>query len=192
MFEAFTLPPIKRLLRANTWALDRLRSHAGKTALLSAPPAALRVTVLESGELAAAAADAEPDVTIVATPGAMLRLAARDETAWQAVQASGDVDFAAAIDYVRRNIAWDYEEDLSRVFGDVAAHRIAGAVREIDRWGRTAALNLAQSFAEYATHERPMIASAPAVEAFARDVDETRDAVERLEKRISLLERRDS
>jgi ubiquinone biosynthesis protein UbiJ len=158
--------------------------------LLSAPPGELRVPVLDSGELAAAASDAQPHVTIVATPGAMLRLAARDDTAWQAVQVTGDVDFAAAIDYVRSNIAWDYEEDLSRVFGDIAAHRIAGAVRELDRWGRAAALNLAQSFAEYATHEQPVIASAPAVDAFAREVDEVRDAVERIEKRISNLEKR--
>ena len=189
MLETLTLPPINRLLRANTWALERLRAHAGKTALLSCPPGELRVTVLESGELAPAEAAAQPHVTIVTTPGVLLRLAARDETAWQAVQVTGDVDFAAAIDHVRANIAWDYEEDLSRVFGDIAAHRMAGAVRELDRWGRSAALNLAQAFAEYATHEQPMIASAQAVDAFARDVDEVRDAVERLEKRIALLER---
>ena len=191
MFETLTLPPINRLLRANSWALDRLRPHAGKTALFSCPPGELRVTVLESGELAPAASDARPDVTIVATPGVLLRLAARDAGAWQAVQVTGDVDLAAAIDYVRTNIAWDYEEDLSRVFGDIAAHRIAGAVRELDRWGRSAALNVAQSFAEYATHEQPMIASAQAIDAFAREVDETRDAVERLEKRIALLEKRE-
>ena len=42
---------INRLLRANTWALERLRAHAGKSAVLSCPPLEARVTVLASGEL---------------------------------------------------------------------------------------------------------------------------------------------
>lgn len=190
MLELFTLPPINRLLRANGWALERLRAHAGKTALLSSAPFELRVTVQENGELEYAGVDATPDVTISASPGVLLRLAARDESAWRAAEVTGDMQFAATIDYVRNHLDWDYEEDLSRVVGDIAAHRIAGAVRELDRWGRTAALNLAQSFAEYATHEQPMIASAPALETFAREVDQVRDDVARLEKRIERLERR--
>jgi len=191
MFEPLAVPAISRLLRANAWALDKLRPHAGKTALLACAPFELRLTVLDTGEVAAAAAGGTaPEVTITVTPGALLRLAARDESAWNAAQVSGDVDFAAAIDYVRRNLEWDYEEDLSRLFGDVAAHRIGGAVREIDRWGRAAALNLGQAFAEYSMYERPLLASRRAVDEFNREVDEVRDHAARLEKRIELLRRR--
>ena len=190
MFEPLALPAINRLLRANTWALEKLGAHSGKTALLASPPFELRCTVLDSGELAVATRDAAPDVTITASPGSLLRLAARDESAWNAAQVSGDVEFAAAIDYVRRNLEWDYEEDLSRVFGDIAAHRIAGAVREVDRWGRAAALNLGQAFAEYAVYERLLLASREAVDEFNRDVDEVRDQAARLEKRIELVRRR--
>lgn len=190
MFEPLAVPAINRLLRANAWALGKLEIHAGKTVLLACPPFELRLTILETGELTAAPRDAIPHVTITATPGSLLRLAARDESAWNAAQVSGDVQLAAAIDYLRRNLEWDYEEDLSRVFGDIAAHRIAGAVREIDRWGRAAALNLGQAFAEYSTYERPLVASRRAVDEFNREVDEMRDHAERLEKRIELLRRR--
>jgi ubiquinone biosynthesis protein UbiJ len=120
----------------------------------------------------------------------MLRAAARDPAAWTGAQVTGDMEFAAAIDYLRRNLVWDYEEDLSRVVGDVAAHRMANAAREADRWGRSALTNLASAFAEYATYETPMLASAAAVEAFNREVDEVRDAAARLEKRLELLQRR--
>lgn len=190
MFEALAVPAINRLLRANGWALDKLRTHALKTALLVCPPFGLRIQVLETGELARAPAGATPDVTISATPGVLLRLAALDESAWNAAQVSGDVQFAAAIDYVRRNLEWDYEEDLSRIFGDVAAHRMAAAARELDRWGRATALNIGHAFAEYATHESPTLASRRAIEEFNRDVDALRDDVERLEKRLELLSRR--
>jgi len=189
MLEPLAVPAINRLLRENTWALDKLVPHAGKTALLAGAPFQLKFTVTGSGEVRAAAPDTPPDVTITVTPGSLLRLAARDETAWNAAQVSGDVDFAAAIDYVRRNLEWGYEEALSRVFGDVAAHRLAGAVREIDRWGRAAALNLGQAFAEYSTYERPLLASRRAVDEFNREVDDVRDHAARLEKRIERLAR---
>lgn len=190
MFEPLALPAINRLLRINSWALERLRPHEGKTAKLVCPPLEARVTVTHTGELAWAERDAEPDVTIATTPGVLLRLSARDETAWSATQVSGDVQFAGAIDYVRRNIAWDYEEDLAQVFGDIAAHRMANAVRTLDQWARAGLMNIAGAFAEYATYERPMIAAAPAVDAFNREVDEVRDDAARLEKRIEILRRR--
>lgn len=190
MFEVLTLPGINRLLRANAWALERLRPHASKSALFACAPFELHVTVLDSGELAPARMETEADVTIRVSPGLMLRIAARDEAAWRDAQVSGDTELAAAIDYVRRNLEWDFEEDLSRVFGDIAAHRLANAVRELDRWGRGAALNIAHAFAEYSTYEKPLVANARAVEEFNREVDRVRDDTERLEKRIELLSQR--
>jgi ubiquinone biosynthesis accessory factor UbiJ len=189
MFEALAVPAINRLLRGNTWALEKMKAHAGKTALLTSAPLELRLTVIDSGEVRPASADAVADVTIAASPGVVLRVLARDEGAWSAAHVSGDMDFAAAIDHLRRNLLWDYEEDLSHVFGDIGAHRVARAVRELDRWGRAAVQNLGHAFAEYATYEQPMLASARAVDQFASDVDELRDHIARIEKRIELLER---
>ena len=187
MFETLTVPVINRLLRSNSWALERLRVHAGKNVLMLCPPMRYSATITDSGALAAAPADAVPHATIAVTPGLLLRLAARDERAWREASVTGDVELAAAIDYVSRNIRWDYEEDLSRVVGDVAAHRVAGAARELDRWGRSTMLNLAHAAAEYATYEKPIVASAVELERFSRDVDALRDDAARLEKRIALL-----
>lgn len=192
MFEALAVPAINRLLRANTWALDKLRDHAGKTALLTCPPFALRVTVTDTGELAPAVSDAVPDAAIAMTPGLLLRAATRDEAAWNAAEVRGDIEFAGAIDYVRRHAQWDYEEDLSRLFGDIAAHRLATAARELNRWARGTALNVGHAVAEYATYERPIVTSAHAIEAFNREVDTLRDDVARLEKRLELLQRTDA
>jgi ubiquinone biosynthesis protein UbiJ len=189
MFEPLAVAAINRLLRENTWAADALRVHSGKTALLSSPPFELRLAVLDSGELRAGAPEVEPNVRIVATPGVLLRLAARDASAWSAARVDGDMQFAAAIDHVRRNLEWDYEEDLSRVFGDVAAHRVGRAMRELDRWGRATVRNLAQNVVEYATYENPVLASGASLDTFNREVDEVRDAAARLEKRIELMQR---
>jgi len=177
---------INHLLRGASWARDELRRFAGKTARFEVMPLALSLTVLESGEVApaAAAAAAAPAVTIRFTPGLLLRFAVRDETAWREVGIAGDTDFASAINHLVRNLRWDAEEDLSRAFGDIAAHRMAESGRTFRRWGEQALLNTGRSFAEYWTEERPLIASAHDLDDFNRAVDELRDDVARLEKRI--------
>lgn len=189
MFETLAIPPLNRLLRSSPWALERLQPHAGKTALLACAPWHVRLAVSASGELAPADAEAAPDLLIVTTPGLLLRVISGDPAAWSEARLEGDIQFAGAIDYVRRNLGWDYEETLSRFMGDVAAHRIAGAVHAADRWRRTAGLNMARGVAEYAAHENPQVASAQALDEFNADVDRTRDDVDRLEKRIELLAR---
>ena len=190
MFERLIVPGMNRLLRTNAWALDTLRPHAGKTALIACAPIALRLTVTGDGAFGAAPPGAAPNVTIETTPGMLARAAAGDENAWSAVRVEGDTEFAAAIDHVGRNVRWDVEEDLSQVFGDIAAHRLASGARELQRWGRDATLNAGRAVVEYATHESPMLASPAAVGAFNREVDTLRDDVARAEKRLEHIERR--
>jgi ubiquinone biosynthesis accessory factor UbiJ len=176
--------PINHVLRANSWAKQRLMPHAGRVACIDNPPFSLLMAVTADGEIADAAKDAVPDVTLRVTPGLMLRLMARDASAWNDVKVEGDAEFAAAINHVVRNLRWDVEEDLSRVVGDIAAHRMVETGRKLDQWVRLGADNAARSFSEYWTHERPLIVSRAEVEQFNREVDALRDDVARLEKRV--------
>jgi len=148
------------------------------------------LTVLASGEVAPAVSGAKPAATVRLGPGLLLRLAARDESAWREIDIAGDTDFASAIHHVARNLRWDVEEDLSRVFGDIAAHRMAETGRAFQRWGGQAAENTARAFAEYWTEEQPLIAGARDLEEFGRTVDQLRDDAARLEKRIEKLSNR--
>ena len=184
---------LNHLLRGAAWARAELKVHAGKTARFELFPAGFSLTVLDSGEVSPATADAIAAVTLRLTPGLMLRLAVRDETAWREVDAAGDTDFAATINRLARNLRWDFEEDLSRVFGDIAAHRMADTGRIFLRWGSQSAEGVARSFTEYWTEERPLIVPARELGEFNRDVDTLRDDVARLEKRVeNLLNRQDA
>src|SRR2546430_11141006 len=86
-----------------------------------------------------------------------------------------------------RSLIWDFEEDLSRVFGGVVAHRLASGGKAVAAWQRDATLRLAESLAEYWTEEQPLLARPTDVESFCRNVDTLRDDVARLEKRIERL-----
>jgi len=103
------------------------------------------------------------------------------------VEMTGDAALAEEVSFIARNLSWDAEEDLSRVVGDIAARRIGRAARALDGWARDAAIRTAQGAAEYWTEESPLIASRVKVEGYVREVDELRDAVERLEKRVARL-----
>jgi ubiquinone biosynthesis accessory factor UbiJ len=188
-FTPLYLAPINRLLRQNSWALPRLQPFAGKILRVDCFPVSLRLGIAESGEVAAAAPERAPDLTIRLTPGLMLRLAARDDTVWNDFAIEGDAHFAAALSAIARNLHWDVEEDLSRVFGDIAAHRMAKTARKLAQWGEQGADNLARAFTEYWTEERPLAAGRDDVEQFNREVDVLRDDLARLEKRIERRER---
>jgi ubiquinone biosynthesis accessory factor UbiJ len=190
ILNPFAAAAINHLLRGASWARDELGRFAGRTARIEVAPLVLALTVLENGEVTRAATDADADVTLKLSPGLMLRLAAHDEAAWREVEVSGNTDFASSINRLARNLRWDVEEDLSRFFGDVAAHRMAEAGRAVQRWGNQTTEHVGRSLAEYWTEEDPLIAGARDVEEFNRAVDALRDNVARLEKRVeSLLNR---
>lgn len=184
MFDALAGAPLNHLLRANTWAREALQPHAGKVACFRCMPFETRLAVLDSGEVAPAASGATPDLTLTLTPGLMLRAAARDDSVWRDVAVDGDTALGNVIHRLWRDLRWDVEEDLSRVFGDIAAHRMAESGRTLQRWARSGGDNLAHSFTEYWTEEQPLIAAKSDVSRFNAGVDRLRDDVARLEKRI--------
>ncbi len=125
------------------------------------------------------------DATFTLTPGVALRMLASDKNAWQNVQMSGDPELAREVLFVAQNLRWDAEEDLSRVFGDIIAHRIVQAAGDLKHWQRQATDNLARSAAAYWTDEQPLLATRHDVERFVREVDALRDDVARFEKLIA-------
>ena len=189
LIESAAQAVVNRLLRNETWARARLQPFAGRVVSVACFPFLTRLAVTHTGEFGPAPAAADADTRITLTPGVLMRLAARDETAWTEAQVEGDTALAAAVQYLARNLRWDFEEDLSRVFGDVAGVRMASSIRSATAWPVEAAANLAQSLTEYWTEEQPAIARRDDVEAYCGDVDVARDDVERLEKRIERLER---
>ena len=188
MIERGAISGLNHLLRQQPWAAERLRPFAGQAVEFRCPPFPdLRFKITDEGLLDRARAEAASALVVKLTPGALPFLLARDETARKQVEIEGSADLASTVDYLFRNLTWDVEEDLSRVFGDIAAHRLAGGSRAFAAWQREAALRLAENLAEYWTEEQPLLARPADVESFCCKVDTLRDDVARLEKRIQHL-----
>jgi ubiquinone biosynthesis protein UbiJ len=189
MLEPLSAAALNHLLHAADWARARLAPFHGATIRVVVPPTSSTYTVADDGTLRADA-EAEPAATITLSPAVAFRLLVlKDDTARAEIDVQGDAALAGALTRVLASLEWDAEEDLSRVVGDVAAHRIAGAARSLANWHRELAGNLSRAAGEYLTEERPVIASPSALRDFAAEVDALRDDTERLGKRIERLAR---
>lgn len=101
---------------------------------------------------------------------------------------SGDVELGHRFQRALEGLDIDWEEQLSRVVGDVAAHAVGNIVRDARTWGRQAVSTFGQDMAEYLVHERRDLAPRPAVESFLQAVDVLRADVDRLTQRITRLQ----
>lgn len=177
---------LNHLLRSEAWARERLVPFAGEVLELAAPPLpALRFTIGPEGLLDAGGG--EPSLSLKIRPSVLPGLARGEEHALRAVDVSGNARLAAEVMLLARHLRWDFEEDLSRLLGDVGAHRVAGALRDFAAWHADAARRLAAALADYATDEQPLLLRRGELAMLAADLAQLRDALERLDKRVGRL-----
>ena len=178
---------LNRLLAAEPWARARLAPFAGETLELRAPPLpALRLAVLEGGRVQAG--DADPSLTMTLKPDLLPALARGEEHAARSVDVHGNGRLASEVLFLARHLRWDMEEDLSRLFGDVVAHRVAGAARAFAAWHVDAAQRIAGSLVDYATDEKQLLVRKIEFGTLAEPLARLRDSIARLEKRLEHLE----
>ena len=178
---------INHLLVRQPALRDRLAAHAGQSARIDAGIFHLNLGVASDGLLQAS--DAEPNVTIRMQPADLPRILADRERAVSYVSLSGDAELARTISDIANDLQWEAEEDLAPFVGDIAAVRIVRAAREAAGGAKTGARRLVENMAEYLLEENPTLLYRRAGDTFASDVAVLRDDVERLAKRIALLEK---
>lgn len=177
---------LNRLLARESWAREKLAPFAGRVARLELPPLAVSFAVADGGMLAAALGEA--NVTLTADTAALPSLVTDPRAMLRNVKLAGDAEFAQALGFVMQNLKLEPEEDLAPFVGDVAAVRIVGFARAAFAQALDAGRRLSMTAADYFVAENPLIASKDDVEAFVREVNELRDAADRLEQRIDRLD----
>lgn len=188
MLSSVVARAINHLLATDEQARAALVVHAGRTVSVSIFPFDLRLCVAPDGLVERVDGKFPPELQIRLTPASAARVLAGDVSAAEVASMDGDAAFAATIRMVAGRLRWDIEEALSHLVGDIAAHRLADIAGRADSWRQDAAGRLARGAAEYVTEEAQVLPPLSEVDAWCDDVDQLRDAVERLEKRIARLE----
>ena len=134
--------------------------------------------------------DGEPDVLISGSLLTLARMAGesglgalRDGS----LEPTGDAHRAEQFQRMLAFAKPDFEEELSNMVGDTAAHRVGEMVRGIGKWGRDARSTMGANIREYLQEESRDTPSRYEVERFTEQVGALRDDVERLAARIDRL-----
>ncbi|TDJ31286.1 MAG: hypothetical protein E2O56_07335 [Gammaproteobacteria bacterium] len=103
------------------------------------------------------------------------------------VEIAGDVEAGRRFAEILKRLDPDWEEPLSMMVGDVAAHEIGRFMRGGLSWARDVSGRMAENMARYVTDERRDVVSGSELAGFLDDVDQLRDDVDRLEARMRRL-----
>lgn len=132
--------------------------------------------------------EGEPTVRIRGTPLALIQQW-RGQRADCEITVEGDAAAGRRFQTVLARLNIDWEEQCSKVVGDVAAHQLGQLWRGFRRWGRRTSDTLLRDGGEYLQQEWRALPSSPAVESFLSAVDVLREDADRLEARIARLRR---
>lgn len=139
------------------------------------------------------ARDSVADASLSGSPLGLLNLAAQQTTtsmSGSSVRIEGDAEVAQGFSELLKQAKPDFEEELSRIVGDVAAHQLGNTVRSMLGFGRRVGDTLLQNMGEYLSEEGRDVPSKTEADEFTRAVDTLRDDTERFAARLSALERK--
>jgi ubiquinone biosynthesis protein UbiJ len=132
----------------------------------------------------------EPDTTIGGTPVALLAMAVPD---WHApgsgVRIEGDAATGQAFEKLLKQLDPDWETLFVERFGTVVGHQLWRTLLDARAGARHVSSIAADQAARYLREESGMLVTREEVEDFVHEVDELREAADRLEARLRRRDR---
>ncbi|OGO97287.1 MAG: hypothetical protein A3F41_01755 [Coxiella sp. RIFCSPHIGHO2_12_FULL_44_14] len=136
--------------------------------------------------------DSQPSTVVTGRLNALLRtaLAKGSNTALfeNQIRIEGDLHTGETIRAILSNIDIDWEEQLSKMVGDIAAHKIGSAANRLKSAFTTGCNTLEKNLKEFLHMELRALPTPDEVNHFFNEVTHLRHAVERLEARMHRFE----
>ncbi|MEW6165799.1 MAG: hypothetical protein AB1642_12125 [Pseudomonadota bacterium] len=186
MFDAALIAGLNHLLGGAQWARTRLAPFSGRKAVIDMPPFRFALGVEAEGRFEPAPDSTVPDVTIHLPADTPFLMPQGLDKVMATARVDGNAEFATELSFIFRNLRWDVEEDLSRVVGDIAAHRIVQGAGNFVGWQAQAGRRLGENLAEYLALESRLLVGAQEFAAFKDEVVRLNAALATLEKRARL------
>jgi len=185
---------LNHVLDQEPWARTQLSQHAGKSILLQLPLGDLSCEITSVGLLQALKDVDSPALTLELSAKVLNDLAGSSgtlrEQAFKSVKITGDADLAQLIGRLAGQLRWEYEEDLARIVGDAPAHFAVKQGKKFISATQFAASDLLDNVIEYLSEEKMVLLHRRDMERHKAELHDLRDAVDRIEKRIQLLEQK--
>lgn len=184
---------INRYLQLDPESDQRLLAMTGKTVAIELSQSRKKIYLVVDGSYVQLfdRYDGMVDVILRGTPFDFLRLGVVENSGAAIfssdIAVTGDPEVAQQFKRIFAELEIDWEEQLSRVTGDIMAYQIGKCVRSLSEWAKQTSNAMQQNLTEYIQEEARLLPSRFELEDFYADVDQARDAVERLELRIGRL-----
>jgi ubiquinone biosynthesis protein UbiJ len=197
---------INHVLAGEPWASAELAKHAGKAIALEMPFGRFAVQINNNGLLDAvrhsdpSAQNPDEEVPSPVRTALVLTISSQAlstlltssgpirENAFKSVTIAGDADLAQLLGRLAGQLRWEYEEDLSKLIGDVPAHFAVAQGKKIVSAGKAASRDLLENAVEYLSEEKKVLLNQRDFAIHKNQLMELRDNVERLDKRIAILQ----
>jgi ubiquinone biosynthesis protein UbiJ len=198
---------INHVLAGEPWASAELAKHAGKAIALEMPFGRFAVQINKNGLLEAArhseaSQNSDGEVLSPVRTALVLTISSQAlstlltssgpirENAFKSVTIAGDADLVQLLGRLAGQLRWEYEEDLSKIIGDAPAHFAVAQGKKIASAGKAAGRDLLENAVEYLSEEKKVLLNQRDFAIHKNQLMELRDSVERLDKRIALLQQR--
>ena len=170
---------------------EQLAGMDGKSVqlYLRGPELAFAVTVA-AGRLLVGPARSDESLRIAATPGALLGVALAgdgEHVAPGKIDIAGDAGLARRVEKLAGGFAPDFEEALTRLFGDVLGVPVARAARRALHHVRDTGAHLREDGADWLRDEARLALGPGEMEGFLDAVDSLRERSDRLHARVARL-----
>ena len=133
--------------------------------------------------------EGEPDTTITGSPMALMRLGTSDNSGKTLLDSDasieGDTHLGAEFSRILGEVNIDWEELLSKVVGDVVAHRAGQVTATSLDWLQESLESLKLNTSEYLSEEAKLTPAEAEINHYLDEVDDLRMSVDRLEARIN-------
>ena len=186
---------INHLLKSEGAARAQLLPHSGKaiSLTLTGIPAAellpaMRLGIEGGGLFGEALPDAPAALQLSVDAARAMQLAAEGRSVMGAAQISGDAELAAAVGWLAANLRWEFEEDLSRLTGNIVAYNLANKLSVVAAAIKQTATKTEAMIMRGLAEEGAVLTTHAHFAGLTHPLREMRDGVARAEQRLALLE----
>lgn len=190
MLTSIVTAPINHVLRSERWACERLQSFSGQTVCIRIPPLVnFKILIDAKGEVQQVDNSFCADTTLTLSPFILPGILAQESVAFELIKITGNQLFAEELINIGQqiNLNMIIEHDLSKVIGDIPAHRIANTGEQLMHYQTENFDRISQAMVEYWTEESIFLTKRTTSNQFIQEVTNLQHTIEKLEQRLDRL-----
>ena len=180
---------VNKVLSLDEETLGSLATLEGNVVEIDVLNTDIRLFILPSGKgiTLASKNDDKADVSIKGTPTALLGMITAEKIGAGDVEIIGNVGLAHKFQSILKKMDVDWEEYLSQIIGDIAAHKVGNLLKGMSQFAKASARTIGLDISEYLRYEKEALLDKSELDEFNHTVDKIRNDVERLQKRVERL-----